>query len=125
MDSRSALFSAPANEKESIMNLKRTMLAVLAGITALAAAPVFADNDRHEERGWRGEHGYGHHYHGDYYYAPRPRVIYAPQVVYPAPAYYPPAPVYYQPPRYYQPAPVYVPAPVSSGISISFRLPIH
>ena len=114
------------------MKLKRTMLAVLAGITALAAAPVFADNDRHEERGWRGEHGYGHHYHDGYYYAPRPRVIYAPQVVYPAPAYYPPAPayyppapVYYQPPQYYQPAPVYVPAPVHSGVSISFRLPLH
>jgi hypothetical protein len=113
------------------MKLKRTMLAVLAGTAAIVSAPAFADRGSHEGHGWRGEesgwhegHGWRgeHGYHHGYYYAPRPRVIYAPQSVYSAPAYYPPAPAYSPAPTYYQPAPVY--APVAPGISIRLRLPL-
>jgi hypothetical protein len=128
------LFSAPANEKESIMKMNKTILATLAAGAALVSATAFADNGRHDERGGRhDDRGYWNHYRHDYgyRYAPRPvfvappPVMYAPPVVYAPPRVVYPAPVYYQAPRYYQPAPVYVPAPVQSGVSISFRLPLH
>jgi len=113
MVSYGALF-AQSHRKESIMKLKRLLLATLAGSAAIVSAPVFADHGWHEGHGWRGEHRYWHHYR-PYYYEP-PRVIYGPRVVYPAPAYYPPAPVYY-------PAPVYS-APFEPSVSIRFRLPL-
>jgi len=113
------------------MNLKKTMLAVLAGSAAMVSLPVLADNGWHGERDrWdhdRWEHRH-HGYYGGYRYAPPP-VAYGPRVIYAAPAYYPPAPVYYYPPApvyyYPPPAPVYQPAPVfTPGISIRFRLPL-
>jgi hypothetical protein len=126
------LFSAPANEKESIMKMNKTILATLAAGAALVSATAFADNGRHDERGhWNGyqhggyQHGYGYRYAPRPVFVAPPRVVYAPQVIYAQPRVVYPAPVYYQAPRYYQPAPVYVPAPVQSGVSISFRLPLH
>jgi hypothetical protein len=111
---------------ESIMKLKKTMLAILAGTAAMVSVPALADNGRHE-----GRRHWDHRQHGHYnaprafvvvppprvVYAPPPRVVYAPQVVYPEP-------VYYAAPRYYQPAPVYAPPPVGPSISIGFRLPL-
>ncbi len=122
MDSHAALFGAQANEKESIMKLKRTMLAVLAGTAAMASASAFADN------GWHGGNRHWDHRHG-YHNAPRavvvvpaPRVVYAqPRVVYAPPVVYPGL-VYPSAPRYYQAAPVY--APAAPGISIRLRLPL-
>ena len=85
------------------MKAKKAVLAVLAGATALAAAPVFAHDG---DYGWR--HEYHRHYVPApvYYHHPAPRVVYVP------------AP-------YYRPVPVY-PAPVAiaPGISIRFNLPL-
>ncbi len=98
------------------MKLKKTMLAVLAGSAAIAAAPAFADNGWH--RGW-------HHGHpaprvvvsAPVYYAPPPRVVYYS----PAPVYHVPAPVVSGAVVY--PAPVYSP-PVQPAVSLRFRLPL-
>jgi hypothetical protein len=77
MDSHGALFSAPATEKESIMNMKKTVLATLTAGAALVSATAFADNGRHDDRGhWDRYHpAYGHRY------APRPVFVAPPRVV--------------------------------------------
>jgi hypothetical protein len=112
------------------MKLKKTILAVLSGSAALAAAPVFADNGWH--RGWQHErHEWRHGHAGPrvvvrapVYYAPPPRVVYYS----PAPVYYAPAPVYQTPAPIVSgavvyPAPVYS-APVQPSMSLRFRLPL-
>lgn len=76
------------------MNLKQITLAATAGLTLLAAAPVFAQSHWNQGHGWRAPQRH-HHYHRPpvYVYAPPPVVYYAP----PAPYYYapPPRPVIY------------------------------
>ncbi|MGE5639300.1 MAG: hypothetical protein ACM30H_04335 [Clostridia bacterium] len=106
------------------MKLKKTILAVLAGSAALAAAPVFADNGWH--RGWRHHEHYAPRFivQEPVYYAPPPRVVYYS----PAPVYYAPAPVYRTPAPIVSgavvyPAPVYSP-PVQPQVSLRFNLPL-
>src|SRR5436853_1983340 len=107
MVSPSALF-AHCDTKGTIMKLKRTILAVLAGAAGLASVPAFADDGWHH--GWERHHG--HHY----YYAPPVVYAPAPRIYYPSGVYYTPPPVVYQPAPVYYPAPVYRPAP-QPGVS--------
>jgi hypothetical protein len=104
------------------MNLKTLTLAVAAGTTLLAAAPVFAQS-RHDHRdswrgsshNWRASQHRQHHYHPGYYrargyYMPPPRVYYTP----PAPYYYAPrTPV------------IYGQVPLGHNASIGFSLPLN
>jgi hypothetical protein len=88
----------------------KTILLGLAGLTALAAGPAFAD---------RG-HGHGKPHFKHQHYRPhvsyyRPVVVVPPRVVYaPRPVYYHPAPVYRQP------APSYGAGSVSIRLNLTF-----
>ena len=99
------------------MNLKKLALAVAAGSTLLAAAPVFAQS-RYDHR-WSGpSHSWRAPYHRYYYSG-----------YYRAPRYYMPPPVvYYTPPPayYYEPSPViYGRVPLRHHSSIGFSLPLN
>jgi hypothetical protein len=93
------------------MNLKKTILAVLVGSTALAALPAFAghddDDDWHEHRRFHRQPRYYQPY-SYYVVEQQPVVVYERPVV----IYRQPPPVVYQPaPVTYQPAPVVYAAP--------------
>lgn len=115
------------------MKAKSTLLAALAGLGTLAAAPAFAGN------GWHGERNASHFRHAPraamvvtprrFAYGPVPRLSYVapPRVIYAPPArvvYAAPPAVIYGP----QPAVIYAPAPrvayPQPAISIRFRLPL-
>jgi hypothetical protein len=109
--------TSTGKRKETAMNLKKIALALAAGTTLLAAAPVFADPPhRAPAHGWRAHHYRPYYYPGYVYYPARPVVV-APPPVYYAP---PPAPVYYRP----APA-VYGQIPVGHHASIGFSLPLY
>jgi hypothetical protein len=127
--------------KETTMQLRKIVLATLAGSTLAASIPAFAHGGDHDDdwREHRGDHG--RHFYQPYYppqaviverppvvVYERPVVVYReppvvyrqPAVVYEsAPVYYaPPAPVYYAPPApayYAPPAPAYEPHYANSG----------
>jgi hypothetical protein len=110
------------------MKAKSTLLAAVAGLAALAAAPAFADNGWHAGRGERNAHHFRHAPRAAVIVPPR-RIVYAPAprlsyVVPPRFVYAPPARVVYAPP----PAVIYAPAPrvayPQPAISIRFRLPL-
>jgi hypothetical protein len=119
--------------KEITMELRKIVLATLAGSTLAASIPALAhgDDDDGDWREHRGHYRHQHFYRP--YYAPqpviverppvviyeRPVVVYreppviyqqAPVVYQSAPAYYAPAPAYYAPP-----APAYAPNYGNSG----------
>jgi hypothetical protein len=99
------------------MKARKIVLALAAGTTLLAAAPVFADPPRWAPaHGWRAHHYRPYYYPGYVYYPARPVVV-APPPVYYAP---PPAPVYYRP----APA-VYGQIPVGHHATIGFSLPLY
>ena len=102
------------------MNTRKIALALAAGTTLLAAAPVLADPPHWAPaHGWRAKHHHSHHYYrapAYVYYPARPVVVVPPRVYY-AP---PPAPLYYRP----APA-IYGQIPVGHHASIGFSLPLY
>jgi hypothetical protein len=92
----------------------KTILLGLASLTALAAAPAFADRGHGHGKHHFKHHHFKHHSHQATHY--RPVVVVPPRVVYhqPAPVYYHPAPVYHQP------APSYG----AGTVSIRLNLPL-
>jgi len=119
--------------KETTMQLRKIVLATLAGSTLAASIPAFAhggddDGDWREHRGGHGRHFYRPYYPPQAVIVERPPVVVyeppvvvyrEPPVVYRQPAVvYESAPVYYTPPApayYAPPAPAYGPHYANSG----------
>lgn len=89
-----------ASSRRTLVQRTAVGLAAALAVMGAAAAPAFADNNRH--RGWQGGYYYGppgHAKHHKWHRHARP-------YVYPAPVY-----AYAPPPVVYVPAPVYRPQP--------------
>jgi hypothetical protein len=89
------------------MELRKIVLATLAGSTLAASIPAFAHGDDHDDDDWRGHRVHYRHFYRPYY-APGAVIVERPPVV----VYERPVVVYREPPVVYQqPAVVYQSAP--------------